>query len=310
MNEFALILAAHGSRVDSSSNAAIWQMAERVRDQAEFAEVTCAFHHGAPGFADVLGAVKSKRVVVVPIMTSEGYYSREALPRALRSHPDFAMRRVTIAPPIGVHPEISRLMRARLNKMIHQFGLVPESTSVAVIGHGTPRNESSRISTNELAAALQKMGPCSDVFPAFLDEEPFVETVPGRAAHNTIVVLLFLIAAGPHALRDVPRRLELSMITPPPLTRGDTGGSSLPPFAMGDSTCETSPSPLLAKEGDRLPTPPFCGRVNGKTFIIDEAFGTDAAIIPLIVDLARRAAKELFNVAQSSLQSSLTPAHR
>ncbi|MBI1825861.1 MAG: hypothetical protein HY287_05940 [Planctomycetes bacterium] len=255
MNDAALILAAHGSRVDASSNPALWQLAETVREQSTFAEVTCAFHHGAPGFADVLGTIRSRCAVVVPIMTSEGYYSRVALPRALTAHPDFARHAVQITRPIGVHPEVPNVMRMRLNELLERFNLSASETSVAVIGHGTPRNANSKIATNDLAAALHRMGPCGDVFPAFLDEEPFVETVPDRAEHATIVALLFLIAAGPHALEDVPRRLGLL---------------------------------------NAALSPPYREMVNDRIFFIDEAFGNDPAIIPLIIDLANFAAREVF----------------
>src|SRR4051812_4996227 len=57
MKNVALVLAAHGSRIDATTDAGLWKIAEAVQEQSDFANVTCAFHHGEPTFANVLDRV-------------------------------------------------------------------------------------------------------------------------------------------------------------------------------------------------------------------------------------------------------------
>jgi len=209
MSRTALVLAAHGSRLHSTVNAEVRRCATRLAASADFNEVAVAFHQGTPSFAEVLDSLDADDVTVVPFMTSEGYYSRVVLPRELAKNPRFAEKSVRITPPVGTHPAIVDLVARRVRDRRAENDLAASATSVAVVGHGTERHRASRMATLDLCDALRRRGLAAEVLPAFLDEAPGVNTILTRAAAANVVVVPFLIGAGPHATRDIPGALGI-----------------------------------------------------------------------------------------------------
>lgn len=65
MSRTALILAAHGSRVDPTIDAQITGYAARIARLGLFDHVAKAFHHGEPTFATVLDQLDADEVTVV-----------------------------------------------------------------------------------------------------------------------------------------------------------------------------------------------------------------------------------------------------
>jgi sirohydrochlorin cobaltochelatase len=141
------------------------------------------------------------------------------------------------------------LVASRVAAIAHAHHLTPQETTIAIIGHGTPRHPRSRNATVELAARLQERGRYAEVLPAFLDQQPFVESIVDRASRENIIVVLFLIGAGPHATQDIPRRIGLNVP-------------------------EVSALPLA-------------DRVGGRRVICDAPVGTDPGIVDIILQLSR-----------------------
>ena len=247
-----VILAAHGSRHDPGINAAIRGYAQAVSQRAAFSGVHCAFHQGDPAFSTALDMVISSQVIVVPVMASDGYYSQIVLPRELAKSSRCSEIAMTITKPLGSHLLVCHLMSRRLARLIELHRLDPVTTSVVVIGHGTTRHSESANTTHDLVERLRG-NPLQDVFEAFLDEPPYVESVLDRACNPTVVVLPFLIASGAHAVLDIPRRL----------------GSN---FRRAGSA--------------------MIGHSQGQRIIIDEPFGADPCVPELLLDLALSAVHE------------------
>lgn len=247
MSGTALVLAAHGSRVEPQTNALLAAMARDILNRDIFDEVTPAFHHGVPAFSSVLDGLRAREVVVAPVMTSEGYYCDEVLPRELRRNRRFAAACVRQTAPVGTHPAMTELVRRRFDALIDEYGLDPRSTCLAVVGHGTPRHARSREATERLAEALTATQVYAEVRRAFLDELPGVQNLL-QSSLPALVVVPFLISGGPHATVDIPARL----------------GMSRPPDSM----------------------PPFVERYDGRTVVCDRAIGEDPGIVDLVVELA------------------------
>lgn len=243
----ALVLAAHGSRVHSAANESLCAIARNIAAMKLFDEVTPAFHHGTPTFETVLDQLAAEEVVVVPVMTSAGYYCDEVLPRELRKNTRFERIRVQQTPPVGTHPRMTDLVGSRAKWLAHAFGMASHRVTLALVGHGTARTPRSRLATEELGAVLASRGEWEQVLTAFLDEAPGVETILSRAYCSDVVVLPFLISAGPHATEDVPSRLR---VTP-------TG------------------------------RPPFSWEMGGRRVVCDRAIGADERLLGIIVELAR-----------------------
>lgn len=204
MTRTALVLAAHGSNVHRAVNAEVHRCAERLARLGRFDEVAAAFHQGAPTFAQVLDVIDAVDVTVVPFMTSEGYYSRVVLPRELARNQRYPQVTVRVTGPVGTHPAIADLVERRIHARLVENTLDPSAVTVAIVGHGTSRHEESRLATLRLCDALRRRRLAAEVLPAFLDESPSVETILTRAASANVVVVPFLIGAGPHATRDIP----------------------------------------------------------------------------------------------------------
>lgn len=249
MSGSAIVLAAHGSRHEPSVNAMVGSLVERLGRLGLVDEVAAAFHQGVPAFSTVLDSLTADDITVVPLMTSDGYFSDVVLARELRKNHRFASVRVRRTPPVGTHPELVAIAAARVRGRLACFNLDPRETTLVVVGHGTRRHPRSRDATMSLTKALAAEGLCHDVIPALLDDCPTVETIPTRASQPNLLVLPFLISSGPHAVADLPRRLGLSVL----------------PGA----------------------TPPFAGRTAEHRIICDTPIGTDPAIVNIVAALAR-----------------------
>ncbi len=249
MSSSALILAAHGCRVDPSVNAMVSYYADRMATMDCFDDVTAAFHQGVPNFATVLDELTAERITIVPLMTSEGYFSEVVLPRGLKRntrYPEVTIRRTK---PVGTHPGVADLVVNRVRHRLWENALDPSDTTLAVVGHGTGRHARSKDATCGLVDALRRRDVCGEVLSAFLDEEPRVETICRHATRRNILVVAFMIGGGPHSTRDLPKRLGIV-------------------------------------HGDRAPGPPAKSAL-GRFVSCDTAVGSDPGILEIVAQLAR-----------------------
>lgn len=244
----ALVLAAHGSRHEPAVNDQVRTWAAQATKQNVADEVAVAFHQGAPTFAEVLDTLTAAEVTVVPVMTSAGYYSNTILPRELARNRCFADMRVRITVPVGTHSHVPTIIATRARELLRRGSFHPDETSFALVGHGTPRHLASRDSTLALAKGLRAQGLLGEVIAVFLDDEPAVEDCLRLATKSNLLIVPFLIAAGPHATFDIPKRIGLSL-------HGLSGA-------------------------------PFMGTIAGRRVICDVPFGNYAEIVDLITDLA------------------------
>ena len=205
-----ILLAAHGARRDPAAHTRVQTLAASLAARGAADEVVAGFHQGEPGFSDALAQLSGDRILILPLFTSDGYYTDEVLPAALRQRPRRNGRQLRQAAPLGVHPDLPALVRARIVRVARDEGLLLADTSVLLVGHGTPRNPRSRIATQRLCEALAATGIAGEVRCGFLDDAPKIETAVSGLKHRSILVVPFLIGGGGHALHDLPRRLGTS----------------------------------------------------------------------------------------------------
>lgn len=246
----ALVLAAHGSATDSSVHQVVDGYVDRLAGLPQFAEVSAAFHLGEPSFASVLDQLHAQRVIVVPLMTSRGYFSDVVLPRELARNRRWHEVDLATTDPVGTHRDMASIVLARVGDCIKRQGFDDDRTSVIIVGHGTPRHADSSESTLLLAGTLRARHSAWDISAAFLDGAPTIEDALNNARRENVVVEPFLIADGLHASRDIPRRLGM--------------------VALDDKS------------------PPITQRVGARTVVCDSAVGSDPGILDLITDLAVR----------------------
>lgn len=259
-SEVTLVLAAHGSPVDSGVNRAVKAMANRIREREVWANVVAAFHYGDPGFADSLQKVNSRIAVVVPLMSSEGYFTERVTGQFLAAA---TQRRLclTVSPPVGTHHRSAEIVAERIQQVLQRFDWELKRTDVLLVGHGTRRHKESRKATSELAGQLapiwQSNGLVNVTKPivGYIDDDPTIEKAVSNLLRNQLLVFPFLISNGPHAQVDVPE-------------------------ALGLGKKENAAEPWRVD-------------VNGKQVVIDIPFGSLSAVEALIFDRANDALRSL-----------------
>jgi len=210
-----LVLAAHGSVTTPCANKPLYDLAEKAEASGIFSNVTPAFLYGDPQISNVLDRLPpGGDVIVVPVMTSEGYYSQRVFPRKLAENKSLDQHRVFISTALGMHPKVPGMVAARIQKMLGLLPAEPDEFTVIFVGHGTTRNKTSGRATMDLAAAVQgRLSPEADQRPtirvAFLDQPPTAPIAAARVRTPHTLVVPYLVSRGPHTTVDVPEAFGL-----------------------------------------------------------------------------------------------------
>ena len=213
MSRVALILAGHGSHISAATAGVVWGYVDRLRRLGVADEITACFWKEQPTFSRVLDSVAADDIVIVPVFTAQGYFTREVLPAEMDLSGALTRRgrrRIHLTPTIGEHRLLDAIVDTRLRETIAQFGLQPEQTAAAIIGHGTPRNRNSRDAARAQADRLRALGRLKEVVAVYLDDEPAIATVYRDTSSPNIIALPYFLAPGSHVTQDVPRALGLS----------------------------------------------------------------------------------------------------
>ena len=209
----ALILLGHGSTQNPDSSEPTWRHAEELKKRGLFGEVTCAFWKEEPGFRDVLYTLDSDEVFIVPLFISEGYFTREVLPRELRLtgpttvFPDLG-KTVHYCDPVGIHPSMTRLLMGRAESAAP--GVPRHAISLVIVGHGTGLNENSRKAiTDQVDIIRGRNAGFAQVVDAYMEEPPLISKWDEITAAPHVVVVPFFIADGLHSYEDIPVMLGI-----------------------------------------------------------------------------------------------------
>ena len=209
----ALILGAHGSMAAPDSNQPLFETAAEIAARDIFATVTPAFLNGEPLMTNFMQLLSSsseiENIVIVPAMTSVGYYLQSVIPKRLAEnggHNDYS---IFISPVVGMHKKIAGLIIDRVEKMLAEENLSAGDTTIALIGHGTRRNANSSKSTYDLLKQLKELRPTLNYEIAFLDQDPEADAVAAAITTRHKLIVPFLISRGPHTTVDIPEAFGL-----------------------------------------------------------------------------------------------------
>lgn len=209
----ALILGAHGSMAAPDSNQPLHDLAAAIAIEDIFATVTPAFLNGLPEMADFVRLLpppnQVENVIIVPAMTSVGYYLQKVIPKRLAENPRHDQYKMFISPVVGMHQKIAGLIVQRVENMLTQRNLEPNDTTIVLIGHGTRRNANSSKSTYDLLRQLKDLRPELNYVVAFLDQDPEAQAVAQAITTRHKLIVPFLISRGPHTTVDIPEAFGL-----------------------------------------------------------------------------------------------------
>jgi sirohydrochlorin ferrochelatase len=176
--------------------------AERLRGSRRFSDVAVGWLRGHPSPEEAMARLAARRVIVAPMLMSDGLLVRQELPSRLSA----ADREIRFCPPLGVAPQLAALLRRRALAACDAAGIAGAAVMALLVGHGSPSDPASSLATRVQADRLMALGPFRAVSSAFLDEAPRLADVAAEA-DGPIVVLGFFAASGRHSAIDVPRAM-------------------------------------------------------------------------------------------------------
>ncbi|HZQ47904.1 MAG TPA: CbiX/SirB N-terminal domain-containing protein [Verrucomicrobiae bacterium] len=217
----ALVLVGHGSTLNAESSAPTYQHADELRRRGIFAQVVECFWKLEPGIAGVLRGIHAPRVFVVPLFISEGYFTRQVIPRELgfcqNDQPDFPRiqqrggQTLYYCGPVGTHDSMTEVLLARAREVVETFPFPrppkPKETALFIAGHGTGNNENSRKAIEQQVERIRGRNIYAEVHPAFMEEEPRIEDCYRMASTRNLVMVPFFISDGLHSFEDIPEML-------------------------------------------------------------------------------------------------------
>ena len=220
-SDSALVLVAHGSTLNADSAKPACQHADELRSRQLFAEVREGFLKQQPAVDGVLRSVTARRVFIVPLFISEGYFTEEVLPLKLgfQTNGDGSFGRVRqndgqtlyYCGVVGTHASMTGALLSRARGIVekHPFPqrAKPCDTTLFIVGHGTSKNENSRKAIEQHVALIRNKREYADVRAVFLEEKPPVESCYELATTRNIVIVPFFISDGLHSCQDIPVKL-------------------------------------------------------------------------------------------------------
>lgn len=257
----SLLIIGHGSTVNPDSSTPTHQCADEIRRRGIFAEVHCAFWKEEPSMREVFYSVRSDLIFVVPNFISEGYFTREVLPREMMLEGALTQRdgkTIIYGDPVGIHPHMTRLLLHRADEVAP--GVPRGETSLVIVGHGTGLNEQSRKAIEAQVALIRAENHgFAEVCDAYMEEAPLVADWDKITAAPNVVVVPFFIADGLHSYQDIPVLLGI----------------------------ESEPT-AAASQNEIFRHNPHLMR--GKKLFYSSAVGTDPLMVDVILDQANDAA--------------------
>ncbi|OIB57015.1 CbiX/SirB N-terminal domain-containing protein [Natrialba sp. SSL1] len=225
----ALVIAAHGSHLNPDASTPTYAHADTIRETGAFDEVREAFWKEEPHFREVIRTLESDEVFVVPLFISEGYFTEQVIPRELRLDdwdPDkwesdgTSASQVTLEAtdvgktihycgPVGTHDAMTDVIVQRAESVTEDPD-VGEGVGLAVVGHGTERNENSAKAIEYHTERIRERGRFDETKAVFMDEEPEVDDVTDFFESEDIVVVPLFIADGYHTQEDIPEDMGLT----------------------------------------------------------------------------------------------------
>ena len=225
----SLVILAHGSHLNPDSSAPTYAHADTVRAVGAFDEVRTGFWKEEPHLREVLRTVEGDEIYAVPLFISEGYFTEQVLPRELRLEgwdpalwdsdglsADVATlpatdigRPVHYCGPVGTHPAMSDVIVRRAESVTGDPD-VGDGFGLAVVGHGTERNENSAKAIEYHADRIRDRGRFDEVRALYMDEEPAVDDAADLFDAPDVVVVPLFVADGFHTQEDIPEDMGLT----------------------------------------------------------------------------------------------------
>ncbi|SEH40812.1 sirohydrochlorin cobaltochelatase [Halopenitus malekzadehii] len=225
----SLVIVAHGSHLNPDSSTPTYDHADTIREADAFGEVRTGFWKEEPHLREVLRTVEGEEVYVVPLFISEGYFTEQVIPRELRlegwdvdrwDSDGLSADQATLTAtdtgqtvhycgPVGTHEAMTDVLIRRAETVTDDPD-VGDGFGLAVVGHGTERNENSAKAIEYHADRIRETDRFDEVTALYMDEDPEVDDVTDHFTATDVVVVPLFIADGFHTQEDIPEDMDLT----------------------------------------------------------------------------------------------------
>ena len=203
-----LVLVGHGVRgpCAPASIGIHKDLVDKLRTKSQFNDVRWGYLRCEPYLEDVVAGVRSETVKILPMLMCDGYFSRTVIPEKLRSNGVVNFRQsgqqIIQCLPLGISRMMADVMVAHILEHCNKQGQISNETSVIIIGHGSSRDEASRLAVTMQVENIKHRGKFKDVYAAFLEEAPRLPSVL-RGIKGKALVMGYFANCGLHATKDV-----------------------------------------------------------------------------------------------------------
>lgn len=217
----ALVLVGHGATLNPDSSAPTLQHADELLQRNIFAQVLPCFWKEEPYIYGALRGVFARRVFIVPIFISEGYFTEQVIPREMgfcRNDEPALERKQTrgdqtfhYCGPVGTHDSMTEVIVARAKDIVTRYPYPiapkPADTTLFIAGHGTINNANSRKAIERQAELIAGQGEYAAVHAIFMEEDPKIGDCYTLARTKNLVIVPFFVSDGLHSYEDIPQML-------------------------------------------------------------------------------------------------------
>ena len=246
----ALLLVGHGSSRYADAAGVLLAHAETLRAGGHFAEVAVGLLRGTPGVEEAVAGLKASVIRVVPFFMEDGYFTRVAVPAALRRHRLRDRQVLHISPAVGTHDRMANLIEGHV---LRNCFINHDALSVVLVGHGSARAPGRSTALHRHQAHLTAMQRFGRVLVAFLEEPPLVSGLLAGLRTVPTAIVGFFAGEGGHVRDDLPGLVAAELAcrgagaAPLWSLGGIAGDPALPALILDHVTTTDSFSPSLGE---------------------------------------------------------------
>jgi sirohydrochlorin cobaltochelatase len=217
-SDAALVVLGHGTSQDPEAAVPVFRHAAELRGRQCFRQVREAFWNQAPRAEVVLGQLTESRVFITPFFISAGHLSEQVIPAALGYQPASGQNWSRVlwhgsqlryyCHCAGTHERVTDVLLAHAERALESSptgcSLSLAEISLFIAGHGTEKNQNSRVAIDRQVERIQERRVYGEVQALFLEQAPRLDACYHLARFRDILVLPFFTADGPHVREDIP----------------------------------------------------------------------------------------------------------
>ena len=190
--EASLIVLGHGSTENEDSSTPTHEHVEQLRERGAFRDVHAAFWKEEPSFRQIDLLTEAKEIYVVPNFISEGYFTRDVIPRELGltgRTTDRNGKRIHYCDPVGIHESMTSLILEQAREVMDA---PDEDSCLIIVGHGTKLNAKSTEAIKSQVERIRKMKTgFREVLDAYMEEPPLITDWASLTEAGNVVVVPF-----------------------------------------------------------------------------------------------------------------------